>query len=98
MPGQEDDHKGYSRTVADILDAFSVISFTIDEQIAEGETVVTKYAERSVIRGEAPISSWIARAARPSPLRSGRAREPYTEARRWRGYYATRSPEFSLPI
>ena len=38
--------------MADILDAFSVISFTIDEQIAEGETVVTKYAERSVIRGE----------------------------------------------
>jgi serine phosphatase RsbU (regulator of sigma subunit) len=38
--------------VAEILDAFSTLSFTIEEQIAEGDTVVTKYTERSFIRGE----------------------------------------------
>src|ERR671920_1312511 len=47
-PTRED----FKRTLAGILDAFSIVSFTIEEQIAEGDTVVTKYKERSVIRGE----------------------------------------------
>ena len=38
--------------MAEILDVFRITGFTIEEQIAEGDTVVTKYAERSVIRGE----------------------------------------------
>jgi serine phosphatase RsbU (regulator of sigma subunit)/predicted ester cyclase len=52
LPGQGPTREDFKRAVAEILDAFSIISFTIEEQIAEGDTVVTKYKERSVIRGE----------------------------------------------
>jgi serine phosphatase RsbU (regulator of sigma subunit) len=52
LPGQGPTREDFKRSVGEILDAFSTISFTIEEQIAEGETVVTKYTERSVIRGE----------------------------------------------
>jgi serine phosphatase RsbU (regulator of sigma subunit) len=52
LPGQGSTREDFKRSVAEILDAFSTISFTIEEQIAEGDTVVTKYTERSVIRGE----------------------------------------------
>jgi serine phosphatase RsbU (regulator of sigma subunit)/ketosteroid isomerase-like protein len=52
LPGQGPTREDFKRSVAEILDAFSTISFTIEEQIAEGEMVVTKYTERSVIRGE----------------------------------------------
>jgi len=52
LPGQGPTREDFKRAVAEILDAFSIISFTIEEQIAEGDTVVTKYTERSVIRGE----------------------------------------------
>jgi serine phosphatase RsbU (regulator of sigma subunit)/predicted ester cyclase len=52
MPGQGPTREDYKRSVEEILDAFSIMNFTIEEQIAQGETVVTKYTERSVIRGE----------------------------------------------
>jgi serine phosphatase RsbU (regulator of sigma subunit) len=52
LPGQGPTREDFKRSVAEILDAFSTTSFTIEEQIAEGDTVVTKYKERSVIRGE----------------------------------------------
>jgi serine phosphatase RsbU (regulator of sigma subunit)/predicted ester cyclase len=52
LPGQGPTREDFKRAVTEILDAFSIISFTIEEQIAEGDTVVTKYSERSVIRGE----------------------------------------------
>ena len=52
VPGQGPTRKDFKRSVAEILDAFRITSFTIEEQIAEGDTIVTKYAERSVIRGE----------------------------------------------
>jgi predicted ester cyclase len=52
VPGQGPTREDFRRSVADILDDFRITSFTIEEQIAEGDTVVTKYAERSVIRGE----------------------------------------------
>jgi predicted ester cyclase len=52
LPGQGPTRDDFKRAVSEILDAFSIISFTIEEQIAEGDTVVTKYRERSVIRGE----------------------------------------------
>jgi predicted ester cyclase len=52
LPGQGPTREDFKRSVTEILDAFSIISFTIDEQIAEGDTVVTKYTERSVIKGE----------------------------------------------
>ena len=52
LPGQGPTREDFKRAVTEILDAFSIIDFTIEEQIAEGDTVVTKYSERSVIRGE----------------------------------------------
>jgi serine phosphatase RsbU (regulator of sigma subunit) len=52
LHGQGPTREDFKRSVAEILDAFSTTSFTIEEQIAEGDTVVTKYKERSVIRGE----------------------------------------------
>ncbi len=52
LPGQGPTREDFKRSVAEILDAFRITSFTIEEQIAEGDTVVTKYTERSVIRGE----------------------------------------------
>jgi len=52
LPGQGPTREDFKRAVTEILDAFSIRSFTIEEQVAEGDTVVTKYTERSVIRGE----------------------------------------------
>jgi serine phosphatase RsbU (regulator of sigma subunit)/predicted ester cyclase len=52
LPGQGSTREDFKRAVTEILDAFSIIDFTIEEQIAEGDTVVTKYSEKSVIRGE----------------------------------------------
>jgi predicted ester cyclase len=52
LPGQGPTREDFKRNLAEILDAFSIIDFTIEEQVAEGDTVVTKYTERSVIRGE----------------------------------------------
>src|SRR5215212_12238130 len=51
LPGQGPTREDFKRAVTEILDAFSVISFSIEEQIAECDTVVTKYRERSIIRG-----------------------------------------------
>src|ERR671920_206752 len=47
-PTRED----FKRTNKEFLDAFSITSFTIVEQIAEGDTVVTKYRQSGVSRGE----------------------------------------------
>src|SRR5215204_7537400 len=52
LPGQGPTREDFRRSVAEILDAFRITSFAIEEQIAEGDTIVTKYTERSVIRGE----------------------------------------------
>ena len=52
LPGQGPTREDFKRSVTEILDAFSIISFNIEEQIAEGDTVVTKYTERSLIKGE----------------------------------------------
>jgi serine phosphatase RsbU (regulator of sigma subunit)/predicted ester cyclase len=52
LPGQGPTREDFKRSVEEIFSAFSTTSFTIEEQVAEGDTVVTKYTERSVIRGE----------------------------------------------
>src|SRR5215216_2123775 len=52
MPGQGPTREAFKRSVEEILEAFSITSYTIEEQIAEGDTVVTKYRESSVGRGE----------------------------------------------
>ena len=52
MPGQDPTREGYKRSVAEYLEAFSITSFTIEEQIAEGDTVVTKYTESGIQQSE----------------------------------------------
>jgi len=52
LPGQGPTREDFKRTNKEILDAFSTTSFTIVEQIAEGDTVVTKYRQSGVSRGE----------------------------------------------
>ena len=48
MPGQGPTREDYKRSVAEYLEAFPITSFTIEEQIAEGDKVVTKYAESGI--------------------------------------------------
>jgi predicted ester cyclase len=52
IPGQGPTREDFKRSVAQILDDFSTTSFTIEEQVAEGETVVTKYRQSGVQRRE----------------------------------------------
>jgi predicted ester cyclase len=52
LPGQGPTREDFKRSVAEILDAVRITSFTIEEQVAEGDTVVTKYRQSSVDRGE----------------------------------------------
>jgi len=59
MPGQELDREGYKRSVAEMIAAFSDISITIDEQVAEGDKVTTWYSgisthDRGPFMGVAP--------------------------------------------
>src|ERR671920_1851040 len=52
LPGQGPTREDFKRSVAEILEAYPITSFTIEEQVAEGDTVVTKYRQSSVSRGE----------------------------------------------
>ena len=52
MPGQGSTREDFKRTMEEIHEAFSTTSFTIEEQVAEGDTVVTKHIESHVSRGE----------------------------------------------
>jgi predicted ester cyclase len=52
LPGQGPTREDFKRTNKEFLDAFSITSFTIVEQIAEGDTVVTKYRQSGVSRDE----------------------------------------------
>src|SRR5215212_2682804 len=53
LPGQESDREGYLRGVVEEDATFSIITFTIEDQIAEGDKVVTRYRSRSIHdRGE----------------------------------------------
>ena len=55
MPGQGPTREDFKHSVAEILEAFPIPSFTIEEQIAGGERVVTKYRQSGVVRGETPV-------------------------------------------
>jgi predicted ester cyclase len=52
MPGQGPTREDFRRSVEEFLDAFSTTSYIIEEQVAEGDTVVTKYRETGISRGE----------------------------------------------
>jgi ketosteroid isomerase-like protein len=46
-PGQELDREGYKRSMAETTAPFSDIHITIDEQVAEGDKVITWYTGSS---------------------------------------------------
>jgi predicted ester cyclase len=50
-PGEGPTREDYKRSVEEILRTFSITNFTIEEQIAEGDTVVTKYTQSGFTRG-----------------------------------------------
>ena len=52
MPGQGPTREDFKRSVAALLDARSITRYTIEEQVTEGDTVVTKYKQSAVSRGE----------------------------------------------
>jgi len=52
MPGQGPTREDFKRTIAEMLDATPTTSFTIEEQVAEGDTVVTKHIESHISRGK----------------------------------------------
>jgi serine phosphatase RsbU (regulator of sigma subunit) len=52
LPGQGPTREDFKRSVAEALDTTPITSFTIEEQIAEGDTVVTKYRQSFVERRE----------------------------------------------
>ena len=54
LPGQESDREGFKRSVAEMNAPFSNISYTIDDQIAEGDKVMTWYTA-SAIHDREPI-------------------------------------------
>src|ERR687898_521627 len=52
MPGQGSTREDLKRSIAEIHEAFSSTSYTIVEQVAEDDRIVTKYRESSISRGE----------------------------------------------
>jgi serine phosphatase RsbU (regulator of sigma subunit) len=54
LPGQEPDREGFKRSVAENLAPFSDMDFTIDEQVAEGEKVVT-WGTASMTHDRGPV-------------------------------------------
>ncbi len=52
LPGQGSSREDYMRSVVEILATFSNVDFSIEDQIAAGDKVVTRYTGRSVHRGE----------------------------------------------
>jgi steroid delta-isomerase-like uncharacterized protein len=51
LPGQKPSREEYMRSLVEILAAFENVSFTIEDQIAEGDKVVSRFTGTSVHRG-----------------------------------------------
>jgi len=52
MPGQGPTREDFKRSVAEILEGWTTTAFAIEEQVVEGDTVVTRVRESGVQRGE----------------------------------------------
>jgi predicted ester cyclase len=52
LPGQGPSREGYKRSITEFRAAFSFADLTIEDQIAEGDMVVTKFSTRCIHRGE----------------------------------------------
>jgi predicted ester cyclase len=51
LPGQGSSREEYKRSAAEFYGAFSIAEFTIEDQIVEGDKVVTKFSTRCIHRG-----------------------------------------------
>lgn len=52
LPGQGSSREDYMQSVVEIFATFPNVSFSIEDQIAAGDKVVTRYTGRSVHRGD----------------------------------------------
>jgi ketosteroid isomerase-like protein len=52
MPGQGPTREDFKRSMAKILEGYSTTAFTIEEQVAEGDTFGNSFRESGVQRGE----------------------------------------------
>jgi len=52
LPGQGSSREGYKRSAIEFYGAFSIADFTIEDQIVQGEKVVTRFSMRFIHRGE----------------------------------------------
>jgi predicted ester cyclase len=52
LPGQGSSREGYKESGAEFYAAFAIADFTIEDQIVQGEKVVTKFSMRFIHRGE----------------------------------------------
>ncbi len=64
-PGQQPDREGYKRRVAEFVTAFSDVSFVIEDQVAQGDKVVSRMSgqgthDRRELMGTAPTGREIA--------------------------------------
>ena len=62
LPGQAPDREGYKRAIAEYHAAFSNVRFLVEDQVAEGEKVVTRFIVRAThdlgeLMGVAPTGS-----------------------------------------
>lgn len=52
VPGQTQGLEGYKQAVTSLRTAFADLSFTIEDQVAEGEKVASRYLVRGTHKGE----------------------------------------------
>jgi predicted ester cyclase len=52
LPGQDSSREGYKESGAEFYAAFSIADFTIEDQIVQGEKIVTRLSMRFIHRGE----------------------------------------------
>lgn len=52
MPRQDPTREDFKRSMVEILEGYATIAFTIEEQVAEGDTFGTSFRESGVQRGE----------------------------------------------
>jgi predicted ester cyclase len=52
LPGQGSSREEYKKSAAEFYGAFSIAEFTIEDQIVQGDKVVTKFSTRCIHRGE----------------------------------------------
>src|SRR5215210_8345062 len=86
MPGQAGDREGYKRTMAELRAPFSHHRLTIEDQIAEGDKVLTRVAhyaihDRGEVLGVAPTGEqWTLTAIYVHRIEGDKIAEEWSEA------------------